>query len=202
MNTGHAQHSVCLGQDRILWLVIYYPFYPMTVVSPPSAVEQINLYFDSIQDRLVLRLGLANGELAVFWLSRRLTRLLLPAMVKLVSGSALAADDSARRELMAYEHRQSVDGSDFSKAFNDAGRLVFPDGPVLIMEVKMHVLQGDQGWRLDFISADGKSLSLNTGKKILHSLIKLFNDVLPHTGWDVELAEVQGALDTQGRVMH
>jgi hypothetical protein len=97
-----------------------------------SAIEQINLAYDPIQDRIVLRLRSRDGGVAALWLHRRLTRLLLPALVKLVGDGLPAAGESIRRELLAYEHQSTVDAGEFANAFKGDGAETFPEGPLLV----------------------------------------------------------------------
>lgn len=149
-----------------------------------------------------MRLRMAGGDTAMFWFSRRLTRGLLPELVKLLGSAVLAVDESSRRELLAFDHRKTVDAAEFGEAFKPGSRDVYPEGPVLVAQVKLHVLGEDRGWRIELNGADGRSASLNADRTTLHSLIKLFNDLLPKTGWGLDLAEVQGATDSSGQLKH
>lgn len=165
-------------------------------------IEQINLTYDGREDRLVLRLRMQGGSMAEAWLSRRLTKGLLPAMVRMVEGAIAAADPSVRQELLAYRHQEEVRGGEFNKPFDEEGQSLFGGGPVLIAEVKFHTLSGNQGWRLEFNSGEGRSMQLNLNPRSLHGVIKLFNDILPQTGWDLEPAQLAGATASTGQVMH
>jgi hypothetical protein len=175
----------------------------MTDAQPSNLVlEQINLSYDLWQDRLILRLRTRDSSLADLALTRRLTKNLLPALVKLLGGTVLAPDEAMRQELLAYEHQKTVGASDFAKPFNEDGTSLFEGGLVLVSEVKLHVLTANQGWRLEFLDRAGKGMNLNADKHMLHNLIKLFNDSLPSTGWDLPPAQIEGAKISEGHVMH
>ncbi len=170
--------------------------------SSPLAIEQINLAYDGWQDRLVLRLRTRDACLAELGLTRRLTRNLLPALARLAGGTVLAPDLAIHRELFAYEHRETVAASDFTLAFNEDGLDLFAGKPFLIAEIKLNVLAEGRGWRLDFLDREGRGMHLNADKKMLHSLIKMFNGILATTGWDFPAAEVDGVMTSAGHVTH
>jgi hypothetical protein len=175
----------------------------MSDTSPPSlAIEQINLTYDMWQDRLVLRLRTRDSSLVELLLTRRLTQNLLPALVKLVGGTVLAPDPAALQELLAYEHRETVGASDFAQPFNEDGQSLFEGNPMLVSEVKLHVLADNQGWRLDFLDRECRGMNINADKNMLHNIIKLFNSILPSTGWALPSARIECVMVSAGRVTH
>jgi len=170
--------------------------------SPSLTIEQINLTYDGWQDRLVLRLRTRDSSLAELGLTRRLTKHLLPALLKLAGGAVLAPDAATRQELLAYEHQETVAAGDFASVFNEDGLDLFEGKSFLIAEAKLSALAENHGWRIDFLDREGRGMHLNVDKKMRHGIIKLFNSILPTTGWDFPAAEVGGAMTSAGRVTH
>ncbi len=175
---------------------------PLQPSARSLSVEQINLGYDAWEDRLLLRLRLQGGEIAEAWLSRRLTKGLLPALFKLAEKAIAATDPAVRQELLAYRHDEKVRDGEFEQPFNETGRSLFEDGPTLIAEVKLHTLSGGAHWRLEFLGREGRAMQLNLDAAGLHGVIKLFDDTLPRTGWDLSLPSLTGAMASTGQVVH
>jgi hypothetical protein len=174
----------------------------MTEQPVSLAIEQINLGYDMWQDRMVLRLRTRDSTLIDLHLTRRLTKYLLPALVELVGGTVLAPDSAIRQELLAYEHQESVSASNFAQPFNEEGFALFDGTPILVSEVKLHPHDGTLGWTLEFVEQEGRAMKLNADKNMLHNIIKLFNNVLPSTGWDLPAGQVEGAMVSVGHTTH
>lgn len=164
-------------------------------------IEQINLTYEPTEDRLLLRLRGADAAIADLWLTRRLCRGLLPGLVGVAERTVGGTDVGARREVLAFRHAQAVAGADYARPFDDQGSPLLADGPILVREVSVRPSSGS-AWRIEFNGRDGRSIAINLDARSLHGVIKLFDDLLPATGWDLPAARPEGARDAAGQVVH
>jgi hypothetical protein len=168
-------------------------------------IDQINMTYDAREDRIVLRVRTQDAALAALMFTRRLTRGLLGALLKLADQGAAsvpaAADPVVRREVLAFQHQAQVQASDFQKPFNPQGKPLFGEQPLLVTDVKLGGDAAQGRWKLEFVGRDGHSLNMGLDNQGLHALIKLFNDLLPQTAWDLTLVGLQGA-DVAGQTAH
>jgi len=174
----------------------------MTEDSASLVIEQINLSYDLWQDRLIFRLRTRDSTLIDVYLTRRLIKQLLPALVELLGGTVLAPDPAIRQELLAYEHQESVGASDFGQPFNEEGITLFEETPILVSEIKLLPHVDGLGWKVAFEEKEGRGVVLNADKNMLHNIIKLFNNVLPSTGWDLPAAQVDGTMASTWHTTH
>lgn len=169
-------------------------------------IDQINMTYDAREDRIVLRVRTQDAALAALMLTRRLTRGLLGALLQLADRGAAqvaaVADPVARREVLAFQHQAQVQASDFQKPFNPQGKPLFGDQPFLVTDVKLGGNPDAGRWQLEFVGRDGHNLSMGLDAQGLHAVIKLFNDLLPQTGWDLAPVALEGAGGVAGLTAH
>lgn len=169
-------------------------------------IDQINMTYDAREDRVILRVRTQEAALAALMLTRRLTRALLGALMQLADRSVAkvtpAADPATRREVLAFQHQAQVQASDFQKPFNPQGKPLLGEQPLLVTDVKLGGTAESGRWQLEFIGRDGHNLNLGLDSQGLHAVIKLFNDLLPQTGWDLAPVGLEGAGNTAGLTTH
>lgn len=81
------------------------------LASPDLDAVSVKLSYDSGEDRIRGLFGLAGGEVAQLWLSRRLTRLLLRHLTQLIertSRTSKRAASADRQTVLAFEHEAAV----------------------------------------------------------------------------------------------
>lgn len=169
-------------------------------------IDQINMTYDAREDRIILRVRTQDAALAALMLTRRLTKGVLGALLRLAdrgtASVATVADPVARREVLAFQHQAQVRASDFEKPFNPQGKPLFGEQPLLVTDVKLGGNAGQGRWQLEFVGRDGHNLNMGLDAQGLHALIKLFNDLLPQTGWDLTPVGLDGAGGVAGLTAH
>lgn len=169
-------------------------------------IDQINMTYDAREDRIILRVRTQEAALAAMMLTRRLTRGLLGALLQLaergVARVTPAVDPVARREVLAFEHQVQVQASDFQKPFNPQGKSLFGEQPLLVTDVKLGGDAESGRWQMVFFGREGHHLNLGLDAQGLHAVIKLFDDLLPQTGWDLAPVGLEGAVEAAGLTAH
>ncbi|HRH82516.1 MAG TPA: hypothetical protein PLW81_15870 [Thiobacillaceae bacterium] len=170
-------------------------------------IDQINMTYDALEDRILLRVRTQDAVLAVLMITRRLTRGLVDGLLRSAAQgvsrvSPAAADPMARREVLAFEHQARVQASDFEKPFNPEGRSLFGEQPVLVSEVRLDGGGAANRWQLRFTGRDKQRLDMALDAQGLHAVIKLFEDLLPQTGWDIAMPSLRGEATAAGQVAH
>lgn len=156
-----------------------------------AQIEQIQIKFDPIQDRLLMRVAGGNQLEFRFWLTRRFVKLMWPALDTAMTQSPLAqtqASPVAKKEVLAFEHEKAVSNSDFKTPYKETPRtLPLGDEPVLLAKMQLRRdANGATTMSLGPESGPGIDLGLNTG--LLHSLAELIRNGVDLAGW--ELGEI------------
>ena len=111
-----------------------------------SQIHQIQLRYEPLEDRALLRLSTAEREEFRFWVTRRYARLLLGALTGRAGRSTRALEQAApaaRDAVVAFEHEAAIARSDFRTRFRDRpASTPLGDAPVLLARVKCAPLEG------------------------------------------------------------
>ena len=161
-------------------------------------IHQINFRYSAEQDRLTLSCNTTAATGYAFWLTRRYVKLLwrgLRQSMEKVPGFADHLEPAAKRAVVAFEGRNSVEASDFSKDF-EADDLVYPAGaePRLATGLRISEIEGGTT-RITIKCVDGDSIDFNLNQKVLFSFCHLLVSCSRKTGWDLalRLLEDEGA---------
>lgn len=151
-------------------------------------IHQIQVRYDEVQDRILMRLSTTDQCEYRFWLTRRFVKRLWKMLVKMLdaaSSQQLGAD--ARRAVLEMQQESVAQQSDFSKRFEEGSRrLPLGEDPVLIAKAKSK--QRDDGIQLlSLHPRQGYGIDLTLDGKLLHLLLKLLREAVLSTDWDVSL---------------
>jgi len=156
-------------------------------------IHQLNVSHNDRQDRLLLRMNTQTGEEFRFWLTRRMTLRLLPALQQAVgrveSGQAqVVAPDQASREMLTEMKRESfMQQADFKTPYVDqAQQWPLGEEPMLVTDVQLNfqpsglqmVLQ-DKG----VAGEPGQACQLQLQAELLHGLIHLIEQAMDKAQW-------------------
>lgn len=147
-------------------------------------VRQIQVANDSVQDRLILRIGTnANEEIRVFF-TRRFLRDLWPHLTAMLAGhlantSAPSTAEPADQEDLAH--------ASFEQAFLSENP-TFPLGakPLLATEAVLEA-SGDGSASLTLREARERSFKLSLNAELLQALCSMLHAANEHAGWDLVL---------------
>lgn len=169
--------------------------------SVEAAIEQLDLGYDAIQDRLLLKLGLADNTEFAIWLTRRLTRGLWDIMQK--ANVALPYKSPPLPE--------SANGSaikpgvlpdmDFSEEYR-AGRIARTPEPMLATRCQISHGKGEAV--LELQSDDGKTVKVPLSRELAMALPNMLQFTTRDSGWDLHLTAqyVAVAGSTTQHVLH
>ena len=153
-----------------------------------SKIHQIQLRYDPLEDRALLRLTTTDEAEFRFWVTRRYARLLNRALTGCVARSARVLgqpEPAAREAVMAFEHESAVSRADFVTRFRDAPRPTpLGDAPVLLAQVKCTPLK-DGLTLLGMHPVAGQGVELRLDAMLLHSMLKLVADAARAGEWDL-----------------
>ena len=170
----------------------------MTDLLAEAAIQQLNLGFDSEQDRLLLKVGLAdNTELSV-WLTRRIVKslwLLLQGSADLsdVSEHTLVIEEvpaelarevlSAVNSTLASENKSPLD---FSTSYQ-ANRTPIIDEPILAFHCGL-INHDDAHTILEIQAKDGKTVRIVLNVELSIALSNMLQLATKEAAWDLGFA--------------
>ena len=156
----------------------------------PSALHQITMSYAAEEDRLLLRISTADKTEYRLWLTRRFVGVLWSALMQTMEKSPVrrkaALMPAAQQAVMAMEHREALEASDFSHRHDQKGfrNLTSKSGPLLV--VGGSVTPGKDGSAgLVFKTLNKAEIKCTLNKNLLHALCKLLTQTTAKAGWDL-----------------
>ena len=153
-----------------------------------SRLDQIQISFVAAEDRLMMRMSTNEDSEFRFWLTRRFVKALRPALEGTLGKQTriqTQVTQSARKELLAFEHEKAVQSADFATPYKPHDKsLPLGEQPVLLS--RFQIRPADDGSVVLNVGPEkgnGVDLSLNT--KMIHSLIALLDHALKTAAWDL-----------------
>jgi hypothetical protein len=149
-------------------------------------VRQLQVAHDSVQDRLVLRIGTqANEEIRVF-ITRRFLRELWPHLATTLSGAAAPAKPSPAPA-------EDAPAATFAEPFREDNP-TYPLGsnPLLAAEATLEAA-GEGSWRLILREMRERGVTLNLNGELLQALCSMLRATAGQAGWDLALDYAGGA---------
>lgn len=156
-------------------------------------IHQLNVSHNDRHDRLLLRLNTQAGEEFRFWLTRRLSLRLLPALHQTLgrlesNRSHMLATDPASREILTEIKRDAfLQKADFKTPYAElAKQLPLGEEPMLVTDVQLQ-LQGtgvlialqDKGAQPGLTN----TCQLNLQPSLVHGLIHLIEQAMATAEW-------------------
>lgn len=156
-----------------------------------ASVAQMQMSFDAEQDRLLFRIGSADGAELRVWFTRRMVKLLWPNLLKILGKKIEleipAATPEAQRAIAGMRHEAQLRSADFSQPFRSTGtQLPLGEAPMLVARVDLTLLP-DLQVLLAMKSQQGASIDLNMNEAMFHGLCRLLEQTCKHADWDIEL---------------
>ena len=168
-------------------------------------IHQLSVSYEERQDRLLLRLNTQDHQEFRFWLTRRMSLRLLPAIDQSVarleaSQPGVAAPDTTSQKMLTELKRDAfLQKADFSTPFEaKAERKPLGEEPLLITDAQLS-LQANGGLLITFQekSVEGavKSCQLNLQASLVHGLIHLIQQALVKADWGVASTPAPAAVE-------
>jgi len=181
-----------------------------------SAIEQINLGYNDQQDRLLLKLGLADKSEIALWITRSIYKVMsallhssrstlatnpevlqLPALVPLdTKAAALASFAKVAAE------QQALDNMDFKSVYISE-RVARSTEPMLAVESKLVASEHQQS-QLELHCQNGQIVRMALTPELLQALTSMMQLSIRDAGWDLASAadNRQISLMTPQQVLH
>lgn len=155
-----------------------------------SGLHQIQLRYDPLEDRALLRMSTTERSEFRFWITRRYARLLWAALNGAAArGGPAAAQPApeARKAVIAFEHEAAVSKADFATHFQDQD-LSTPLGaaPLLLARIKCAPID-DTRVLLGMHPREGQGIEVRLDRALLHSLMKLLTEAARAGEWDLDM---------------
>lgn len=159
-------------------------------------LSQIQVRYDPVEDRLLLRINTSTRSQLRCWLTRRIVQRLWPALENALGDRALAEQEAAprpatatpevKRAVVGMQREEALAKADFTAAFEEKD-IATPLGeePMLVSRVRLRG-QGP-GHLLRLEPADGSGFNLQLDNATLHSLCELVRRSAEAAGWALDL---------------
>ncbi|MSP87158.1 MAG: hypothetical protein EXR38_05325 [Methylotenera sp.] len=162
-----------------------------------SAIEQINLGFNEQEDRLLLKVGLADKTEITLWITRRVCKSmwsslqntgneLLPTAHQFLAPTIATADakDQALESFMREsDDQKKIENLDFKSEYV-AGRQARSDEPMLAVQ-SMIVSIANLPPHLELQCTNGQSVKMALTNELVHALTSMMQLATREAGWDL-----------------
>ena len=190
-------------------------------------IQQLQVTYQPLADRLLLRISAGDGGEFRFWLTRRLVGLMAEPLGKHLLGPAVddevadgveragkaegaepagKAENPARYQAeAAFKHEQAVAGVQSEKRFEAAAEPNFPLGEKPLLVAKLGVTPALKGGVvLALHASDDQGLSLQLGMPLLHGFCDLLVKCSDQAKWGLALKLVPTAnvAEPSSKVFH
>mgnify|MGYP001812759526 len=154
-----------------------------------SRINQIQIRYTPVEDRILLRLNTEDSSEFRFWITRRYAKILAVSLLKLLHSSEDIQEhkqEEVKKAVMSFKHEEALSQADFAKSFQAQPKnLPLGDEPILLS--KLTVKQSPDGKpMLCMYPEQGQGIDLALQHQLLHSISKLFADALQASDWDVD----------------
>lgn len=158
-----------------------------------SAIEQINLGFNEHEDRLLLKVGLADKTEIVVWITRRVCKLmyvvlqtashtLLPSAMQFTAPTISTPDVKTQ----AIAKQKKVDNLDFKSEYV-VDRQARSDQPLLAVQCKI-VTVDNLPPQFELKCSKGQSVKMALTSELVHALSSMMQLATREAGWDLLMA--------------
>lgn len=156
-------------------------------------IHQLSVHHDERQDRLLLRLNTQDKQEFRFWLTRRMTQRIMPALTQSAerleaAQPGVAATDTNSRQILTELRREDfLKKADFATPFvNGANLLPLGPQPMLVTDAQMSFKpQGGLDLTLEDKSdaAQAKACQMHLQVSLVHGLVHLVTQAAEKAQW-------------------
>lgn len=153
-------------------------------------LHQINVAYDSLQDRLLLRFSTSEKVEYRLWITRRMLKGLWPGLLQLMGSTPMARQQQApeaKQAVMAFQREQALAQTKFGKEY-EGERMdpAQPGDPMLVFGLRMRPNPAG-GHDIEFLPKTGAGVHIRLQDAMVHALAKLLQDGVKATDWDLKL---------------
>lgn len=158
------------------------------------AIHQIQIRYDELEDRLLLRVSTTEGFEYRFWMTRRFVEQLWGMLVKILEWDEAVRqqfDEEMRRSVLEIQHEGYAQQADYSKTFVGAPHLPLGPAPVLLARAKGRKV-GDGLQMISLHPQQGQGIDMTLDAKLLHIFVSLLRQTAAKARWEMDLRLHQG----------
>lgn len=152
-------------------------------------IHQIQMAYDKVQDRILLRVSTSERAEFRFWMTRRYVKLLWAILLKMLERDPVAAhlDEKLRRTMMGFQHADAVRAGEFGKQFEE-GRNELPLGEAPLLLTRITAKLDAEGQQMLCMHPEqGQGIDIGVNVSLLHMISKLVVDAVAQSDWDLNL---------------
>ncbi len=158
-------------------------------------IHQLSVHHDERQDRLLWRIHTQEGEEFRFWLTRRMSTRLLPAIEQALGRldsqrSGLIAPDPATRHLLSdMQHQAFLQQADLQTPYAapENAQRPFGEWPLLVTDAQLTVQPATLLLQLqDHSQAPVRQCELQLTPELVHGLLHLSRQAVARADWALE----------------
>lgn len=165
------------------------------------SIQQLNLGYDGLEDRLLLRLGLTDNTEVAIWLTRKMVKIMWSMLQGSQMASLLSPDTFApEAQPILEEIARTVEPGgvprkmDFSETYK-SGRKPRTQQPILPSDCRMVSLDHGKKHRLELEAKDAYTVRIALTPEISQALINMLQLATKEAVWDLPLSTGQMILN-------
>lgn len=160
----------------------------MTAEIKNASIQQINIAYNAVEDRLLLKIGFSDeAELAV-WLTRRLVKGLWQLLQndELVQQPVEVEASGNEKTLSGFEKAHTPQKLDFTSEYKPRETINQQD---TLLARECHILKSvNRSASLELVCANGQTIKLLLTQELALALINMLQLVSKETGWELLLS--------------
>jgi len=148
-----------------------------------NAIQQLNITYVPVQDRLLLRASvMGEGEYRL-WLTRRFTALLIKVLDEQINKAGGIHELASRKETLGLLKAGALE-----RAYQGAAEPDFPLGEDGVLGFRINVDRTESGTiRLQLLPGTGKGLAMNLEIPLLYLIYNLLEQGIRQADWQLPL---------------
>lgn len=161
------------------------------VKQPEAAIQQINLGYNAEQDRLLLRVGLADNSELLVWLTYRMAKRiwqLLNSETHIPTATSIQAEEVPERAVEQFKHEMQVAEAlhkmDFATEYQPRKEVV-NDGAMLATNALL-VRHAQKPLMLEMPCLEGITVRMNLTQELILALCNMLQLTCKEAAWDMD----------------
>lgn len=151
-------------------------------------LQQFSASYDSVQDRLLLRVRSTDDAEFRFWITRRYLALLWPILMKMADdfSARKSTDPLTRNTLAELAHGEAVGSADFASQYKDGSLFPLGEEPILLARITVMPLR-ERTQTLTLLPQQGQGINLDLDERLVHVLARLLQHAATAAEWGLAL---------------
>ena len=165
---------------------------PPATNKPEAAIQQINLGYNTEQDRLLLRVGLADNSELLVWLTNRITKQLwqlLNGECNLPTATSIQAETPPEKAVAQFKQEiqtvEALQKMDFVTEYQPR-KAVVNNGAMLAIGLMLVTYQ-EKPPTLEIPCMEGVTVRINLTQELILALCNMLQLSTKEAGWDINL---------------